>query len=331
MTKNNVIAAFAAAIAAWLLASPADAADKVRIGVTRLNTAGPAFIAKEKGIFAKHGIDAEIKIFGAASDIPVAVTSGDLEFGATGLTAAFYNLAGKGGLKIIGGQTREEKNYNLTAIMATNKGAENGFKTIKDMPGKRIGITTAGSTFHYMIGLLGEKFGFDPASVVLVPLQTTSNMSAAFTGQQVDGILSPATNVKPLLDANAGQVLGWVGDEVSWQVGAVFTSPDLIAKKKDLATRFIAAWGEADAAYNTAFNQLDASKKPIQGPGYAELLEVISKGLGLPPQQVARSFPMVSAKLDVKDIERQLKFWQTSNLVAKTVTADMVMDASFAK
>ncbi len=330
MPKNNMIAAFAAAMAAWLLASPADAADQIKIGVTRLNTAGPAFIAKDKGFFAKEGIEAEIKIFGAASDIPVAVTSGDLEFGATGLTAAFYNLAGKGGLKIIGGQTREEKNYNLTAIMATNKGAENGLKSIKDLPGKRIGITTAGSTFHYMIGLLGEKFGFDPASVVLVPLQTTQNMSAAFIGQQVDGVLSPQTNVQPMLDAKAGKVLGWVGDEVSWQVGAVFTSPDLIAKKRDLAVRFLRAWGEAVAAYNKAFNQLDASNKAIEGPGYAELLDIVAKGLALPPAQI-RNFPLVSAKLDAKDIERQLKFWQTSNLVAKNVTSEMVMDASFAK
>lgn len=330
MPKNNIIAACAAAMAAWLLASPADAADQIKIGVTRLNTAGPAFIAKDKGFFAKEGIEAEIKIFGAASDIPVAVTSGDLEFGATGLTAAFYNLAGKGGLKIIGGQTREEKNYNLTAIMATNKGLENGLKSIKDLPGKRIGITTAGSTFHYMIGLLGEKFGFDPASVVLVPLQTTQNMSAAFIGQQVDGVLSPQTNVQPMLAANAGKVLGWVGDEVSWQVGAVFTSPDLIAKKRDLAVRFLRAWGEAVAAYNKAFNQLDANNKAIEGPGYAELLDIVAKGLALPPAQI-KNFPLVSAKLDAKDIERQLKFWQTSNLVAKNVTPEMVMDASFAK
>ena len=330
MPKNNMIAAFAVAMAAWFLASPVHAQDAVKVGVTRLNTAGPAFIGKEKGFFKKHGIDLEVKIFGAAADIPVAVTSGDLEFGATGLTAAFYNLAGKGGLKIIGGQTREEKNYNLTAVMATNKGAENGFKTIKDMAGKRIGITTAGSTFHYMIGLLGEKFGFDAASVVLFPLQTTSNMSATFIGQQVDGILSPQTNVQPMLDAKAGTVLGWVGDEVSWQVGAVFTSPDLIAKKKDLAARFMLAWTESVAAYNTAFNQLDANKKAIEGPGYAELLDIVAKGLALPPQQI-KSFPLVSAKLDAKDVERQLKFWQTSNLVAKTVTPEMVMDASFTK
>ena len=139
MLRTASIAAFAIMVATGLLGTPALAQDAVKVGVTRLNTAGPAFIGKDKGFFKKHGIDLDIKIFGAAADIPVAVTSGDLEFGATGLTAAFYNLAGKGGLKIIGGQTREEKNYNLTAVMATNKGAESGFKTIKDMPGKRIG------------------------------------------------------------------------------------------------------------------------------------------------------------------------------------------------
>src|SRR5687767_3832117 len=71
LVQRKMIAVCAAAMAAWMLTSPVQAQDAVKVGVTRLNTAGPAFIGKEKGFFKKHGIDLEVKIFGAASDIPV--------------------------------------------------------------------------------------------------------------------------------------------------------------------------------------------------------------------------------------------------------------------
>ena len=58
-----------------------------------------------------------------------------------------------GSLKIIGGQTREEPNYNLTAIMATTKGAENGFKTIKDMAGKGASLEQVLKTTVFLVDM----------------------------------------------------------------------------------------------------------------------------------------------------------------------------------
>ena len=91
-----------------LPAAPARAADKVSVSVLTFVSSAPLFIAQDRGHFAKEGLEVEIKFFAAAQPVAVAVTSGDVDFGTTGLTAGFFNLAGKGTLKIICAQSREE-------------------------------------------------------------------------------------------------------------------------------------------------------------------------------------------------------------------------------
>src|SRR5260370_31152431 len=94
------------------LAAPYDArADeplKAKIGVLRLASSAPVFIAQDKGYFREAGLDIELKFFDAAQPIAVATTSGDVDFGVTAFTARLYNLAGKGTLKVIGGMSWEK-------------------------------------------------------------------------------------------------------------------------------------------------------------------------------------------------------------------------------
>ena len=70
---------------------------KASIALLRLSSSGPVFIALEKGWFKEAGLDLAIKDFTAAAQPPLAVVSGDADFGTTAFTAGFYNLAAKGG------------------------------------------------------------------------------------------------------------------------------------------------------------------------------------------------------------------------------------------
>lgn len=78
---------------------------KAKVGVLRLSSSAPVFIAQDKGYFRDAGLDVELKFFDAAQPIAVATTSGDIDFGITAFTAGLYNLAGKGTLKVIGGMS----------------------------------------------------------------------------------------------------------------------------------------------------------------------------------------------------------------------------------
>ena len=113
------------ALAGWLAVAASGAAQandalKAKIGVLRLSSSAPVFIAQDKGYFKEAGLDIELKFFDAAQPIAVATTSGDVDFGITAFTAGLYNLAGKGTLKVIGGMSREKAGYPLIGYFASN-------------------------------------------------------------------------------------------------------------------------------------------------------------------------------------------------------------------
>src|SRR6187402_2361003 len=106
---------------------------KAKVGVLRLSSSAPVFIAQDKGYFKEAGLDIELKFFDAAQPIAVATASGDIDFGITAFTAGLYNLAGKGTLKVIGGMSREKAGYPLIGYFASNNAYAAGLKTPKDL------------------------------------------------------------------------------------------------------------------------------------------------------------------------------------------------------
>lgn len=330
MRRRSFVQSMTAAGLAAPSLSRAQSLEKVSIGVLRLSSSAPLFIARERGHFRDQGLEVEPKIFTAAQQVPVAVTSGDADFGVTGLTAGFFNLAGRGALKIIAGQSREAPGFQLNAFMATAKAQDEGFRGLKDLPGRRIGITTTGSTFHYSLGLVAKKLGFDLAKVTMVALQQLPAMAAAFKGNQVDGVVVPVTIARALEAEAAGKILGWVGDETPWQLGALFTSPKAIAERRPVVERFVRAWAKGCAEYNAAFNRRDPQGLAVKGPGYDELLAIIAKAVEQPPERVAVGLPFIDpqARLDVGDIHGQVAFWQAEKLV-READAKAIVDLGF--
>src|SRR5258708_5037798 len=93
---------------------------KASIALLRLSSSGRVFCARKRGWFKEGGPDLAVKDFPAATQPPLAVVSGDADFGMTAFTAGFYNLAAKGGLKVIAAQSAEKPGYPLNVIVVTN-------------------------------------------------------------------------------------------------------------------------------------------------------------------------------------------------------------------
>src|SRR5207244_6281170 len=142
-----------------------------------------------------------------------ATTAGDGACGTTAFTAGLYNLAGKGTLKVIGGMSREKPGYPLIGYFASNNAYAAGLKTPKDLAGKRVAVTQVGSSFHYSLGLLADKYGFKLGDVKVLPLQSLSNAAAALKGETVDAALLPVSTARKLMDDGGAKFRGWVGGE----------------------------------------------------------------------------------------------------------------------
>ena len=308
----------------------ADDALKARVGVLRLSSSAPVFIAQDKGYFRDAGLDVELKFFDAAQPIAVATTSGDIDFGVTAFTAGLYNLAGKGTLKVIGGMSREKAGYPLIGYFASNNAYAAGLKAPKDLAGKRIAVTQVGSSFHYSIGLLADKYGFKLADVKVLPLQSLSNVAAALKGETVDAALLPASAARKLMDDGGTKLLGWVGDETPWQLGAVFASPKTLAKKPQVE-KLLAALERADREYHDVILAAMADGKAPINDKTRPLLEIIAKYTNLPLEQVVGNCAYIDpdGKLDVKNVAHQIEWLQAQGFVDKGVTVDAILAKDF--
>jgi NitT/TauT family transport system substrate-binding protein len=122
-------------VLALVLDRSAGAAEPIKVSVIKSAAYGPIFIAKDKGYFAAEGLDAELVFFEAAPPIATALASGDIDFGNGAASAAFFNLAGQGLLKIIAGSASEAPGFQLMALVASNRAAAAGLKSAKDLGG----------------------------------------------------------------------------------------------------------------------------------------------------------------------------------------------------
>ena len=311
-------------------AARAEDALKARIGVLRLSSSAPVFIAQDKGYFREAGLDVELKFFDAAQPIAVATTSGDIDFGVTAFTAGLYNLAGKGVLKVIGGMSREKAGYPLIGYFASNNAYAAGLKTPKDLAGKRVAVTQVGSSFHYSLGLLADKYGFKLAEVKIIPLQSLSNAAAALKGETVDAALLPISTARKLMDEGGAKFLGWVGDETPWQLGAVFASPKTLTNKV-LVTKLLGVLAKADREYHDVIlAAMKDGKAPINEQT-KPLLEIIAKYTNLPLEQVVGNCAYIDpdGKLDVKNVDNQIKWLQEQGFADKGFDANAIIARDF--
>ena len=310
----------------------ADEPLKAKVGVLRLSSSAPVFIAQDKGYFKEAGLDIELKFFDAAQPIAVATASGDVDFGITAFTAGLYNLAGKGTLKVIGGMSRERAGYPLIGYFASNNAYASGLKTPKDLAGKRIAVTQTGSSFHYSLGLLADKYGFKLADIKVLPMQSLSNAAAALKGETVDAALLPVSTARKLIDDGGAKLLGWVGDETPWQLGAVFASSKTLGNKP-LVTKLLAALARADREYHDVILASIKDGKAQVNDQTKPLLEIIAKYTNLKVEQVVGNCAYIDpdGKLDVKNVANQIDWLQEHGFVDKGFGVDAIIAKEFVK
>lgn len=326
-----IIAGAAAAIPILCAASPQDR-PKIRLGVLRLASSGNVFIAVARGYFRDAGLDVELKFFDAAQPIAVATASGDIDVGVTAFTGGLFNLAGKGAVSIIAGQSRDAPGFPLMAYLATSQPEGASLKSPRDIAGKSVGITQIGSSFHYSAALVAEKYNFPLATVKFVPLQSMSNVASALKGGRVEAAILPATAAQPLIDSGAARLLGWGGDEAPWQLGAVFVSQKMKADPK-LIERFLTAYRRGCTDYHDIL--LASVKDGVAGltPQTQPLLEAIARETNQSVDKIRVGLAYIDpdGALDVKSVAHQLAWFQEHGFVDKGFGLDNVVDQRFVK
>jgi NitT/TauT family transport system substrate-binding protein len=134
------------------------------------------------------------------------------------------------------------------------------------------------------------------------------------------------------MDTNGAKLLGWVGDETPWQLGAVFASPKTLANKA-LVAKLLAVLVKADREYHDVILvAIKDGKAPIDEKT-KPLLDIIAKYTNLPVEQVVGNCAYIDpdGKLDVKNVANQISWLQEQGLVDKGFDADAIIAKEYVK
>jgi NitT/TauT family transport system substrate-binding protein len=319
---------------AWLAAVLLDvgpaAGEPVKVGVLKLSSSAPIFVGVEKGFFREFGSEPELVYFQAAGAIVTAVAARQIEVGATGLTAGFYNaVLGGEEMSIVADKGREWPGYPLVGLVVQKELHDAGLRSIPDLKGKRIGLTTLGSTLHYSLGNILEKAGLKLADVRVVPMQTLPATIEALKGKQVDAILLPQPFPGTAEAQGFGKILFWTGDLHPWQTAAVFYSKRFAGDRKR-ALAFMKGYVKASRYYYDAV-LLQKDGRPALGANHDEVVRITARYTEARPEVIRLGFPFQdrNGRLLVPDIERQMLWWTANGFMKRTIPLQSIVDTSF--
>ncbi|MCP4578744.1 MAG: ABC transporter substrate-binding protein [Deltaproteobacteria bacterium] len=310
-----------------LSATSTVAAEKLRVGALRLTSSAPLFIAVEKGYFAHEGLDVELKFMKSAQPVAMALAAGDVDVGATGLTAGLYNAAANGlKVSIVADKGRVWPGYRLVGLMVSNDAWEKGVRSLSDLEGKRVGITQVGSTFHYMLGNILSKNGMDLKDVKPTPLGGVKSMMDAVAADRIDTAFMVQPFCTVMEKKKLGRVMLWAGDEMRYQIAAIFIS-EKMKKNESLSLKFMRAYIRACRFYyDNCLTKKDGAL--VKGPGFDEVIGYIAKYTSRKPSLIALGFNYNDrdGKLFAEDIQRQIDWYHDHKMVGKRLDAKGIVN-----
>ena len=327
MKKSIVIILIGVFCYTFFLSTPTWAMTTVKVGALRLSSTAPIFIGMDKGFFEAERIKVEPVWFKAAAPIAVAMASGDIDVGATGLTAALYNSIAQGmKITVVADKGREWPGYKLTAIIVNPEQWKAGVRDLKDLKGKRVGITQMGSTFHYILGNLLEKRGMSLNDVRVVPLGSVASMRDTVITQQMESAFLVQPHITAVEKDGKAHVLLWAGDHLPYQIAANFYGEKFM-KNRAAAVAFMKGYIRSCRYY------YDFALTKREGPQYQEVINLIAKYTEEKPEAVALALPYMdrNGELYAEDIQKQLDWYERNGMISRKMVSSELVDLSFWK
>ena len=163
-----------AALALAGASAPAQAATEVAIGMSGWTGFAPLTLAKEAGLFAKHGVDVTIKKI-PQKDRHLAIASGDIQCAATTVeTWIAWNANGVATKQVV----QLDKSYGADGMVVRNDVA-----SIAYVKGKTVAASAPGTAPYFTLAWFLKENGLSVKDVTVVNLEPAAAAQAFIAGQ----------------------------------------------------------------------------------------------------------------------------------------------------
>jgi NitT/TauT family transport system substrate-binding protein len=221
----------------------AQAETKVRVGkaISEAFSFVPVDVGLEAGIFKQHAIDVEKYDFGGSAKLQQALAAGSIDVGlGSGPELAFIAK----GAPVLGVAAMANAPWLLTLNVDKNS----PIKTVADLKGKTVSVSTVGSLTEWLVHELSRQQGWGTDGIKTLPIGTDVSQISALRTHQVDGIVIDIAAAYRLEQAGSTRILVRFGGLVKdFHIHIIYASRAFIDKDPDAVRGFLAAWFETVA------------------------------------------------------------------------------------
>jgi NitT/TauT family transport system substrate-binding protein len=285
----RAVSSAAAAILALALVAPASAAEKLRVGkaVAFAWTFTPLDVGIQMGIFAKHGIEVEASAFNGDAKLQQGLTSDSVDIGIGSGPGMAFMVKGVPA-KAVGVMAGVPRN------MAVMVGYDSPIKTVDDLKGKKLGVTTVGSLTDWIGKRIGTQKGWGPAGITTVPVGGMPPARAAIKTNQIDGYIGALEIGISLEEAKEWRVITSAMPFVDHFITHVFfVREDVIAQRPQAVKAFLQGWQDTIAFMKAnKVKTVEITSKVIQvapsviDRAYDQQIGIFSDDLSFDPRAV---------------------------------------------
>ena len=238
--------ALAIGLAVAFLALPAStilAAELLRVGKAGREAFSfvPVDIGVRSGIFRKYDLDIEISGFAGDARLQQAMAADGIDISlASGPGMAFIVKGSPA--KAIAAMAGPPL---LFALVVRN---DDSVKTVDDLKGRKVGVSTVGSVTSWLVNQLSLQRGWPLDGISLAQIGENAARIAALKTRSVDGVVVDIASALNFVQRGDGRILARFGDVVKdFHLHVIFATDKAIAGKPEALRGFLKGWFETIA------------------------------------------------------------------------------------
>ena len=312
------------------LATAAQAAEKVVIGIIGGTGDTPFYLADAKGWFAQDGLAVEMITFDSGARMIAPMASGEMDVGTGAVAAGLYNAFERDiPIRIVADKGRNVKGMSFQGLMVRKDLVESGaVRTVADLKGRKMAFTGPGANESAVMDEAMRKVGATFNDIESVYLGLGAQVTA-YQNRAIDASIMPEPFRTNVLKTGAAVELLPVAElRDNDQTGAVMYSDTFMRKRPEIAAKLTKIYIRATRYYNDSLKD-----GKIVGANADEIIDVMAKYSSLKDKEALRA--IVPSAIDpdgrpsIESLKADLAFYKAQGLVKSAITVDQAIDLSW--